>query len=92
MVTEGRVHESRIARSLRFKPGAIVVFDRGYKDKRIEQDKLAITIRHRILAAVLAKVAMPRNERAAAKWRNIVASRNTSWASMQGAAVYEKVT
>ena len=59
VVTEGRVHESRIARTLRFKPGAIVVFDRGYKDKRIEQDKLAITIRHRILAAALAKVAMP---------------------------------
>ena len=32
VVTEGRVHESRIARTLRFEPGAIVVFDRGYTD------------------------------------------------------------
>jgi hypothetical protein len=28
-VTEGRVHESRLARSLRFELGTIVVFDRG---------------------------------------------------------------
>lgn len=32
LVTEGRVHESRVARSLRFEPGTIVVFDRGYTD------------------------------------------------------------
>src|SRR5664279_4467816 len=32
LVTEGRVHESRVARTLRFDPGAIVVFDRGYTD------------------------------------------------------------
>jgi hypothetical protein len=32
VVTEGRVHESRIARTLRFEPGTIVVFDRGYND------------------------------------------------------------
>ena len=30
LITEGRVHESRIARSLRFEPGTIVVFDRGH--------------------------------------------------------------
>jgi ParB family chromosome partitioning protein len=33
--------------------------ERAEERKRIEQDKLAITIRHRILAAVLAKVAAP---------------------------------
>jgi hypothetical protein len=32
LITEGRVHESRVARSLRFEPGTIVVFDRGYAD------------------------------------------------------------
>jgi hypothetical protein len=32
LVTQGRVHESRVARTLRFDPGAIVVFDRGYTD------------------------------------------------------------
>lgn len=32
LVTEGRVHESRVARSLRFEPGTIMVFDRGYND------------------------------------------------------------
>ncbi len=32
LITEGRVHESRIAPSLRFEPGTIVVFDRGYTD------------------------------------------------------------
>jgi hypothetical protein len=32
LVTEGRVHESRVARSLCFEPGTIVVFDRGYTD------------------------------------------------------------
>jgi len=32
LVTEGRVHESRVARRLRFEPGTIVVFDRGYAD------------------------------------------------------------
>lgn len=32
VVTEGRVHESRIARTLRLEPGTIVVFDRGYND------------------------------------------------------------
>jgi transposase len=32
LITEGRVHESRIARRLRFEPGTIVVFDRGYTD------------------------------------------------------------
>jgi hypothetical protein len=32
VVTEGRLHESRIARTLRFEPGAILVFDRGYND------------------------------------------------------------
>lgn len=31
-ITEGRVHEVRIARQLRFQPGTIVVFDRGYTD------------------------------------------------------------
>jgi hypothetical protein len=29
LITEGRVRESRVARSLRFEPGTIVVFDRG---------------------------------------------------------------
>ena len=33
--------------------------ERAEERKRIEQDKLAITIRHRILSAVLAKVAAP---------------------------------
>jgi hypothetical protein len=33
--------------------------ERAEERKRIEQEKLAITIRHRILAAVLAKVAAP---------------------------------
>ena len=32
LITEGRVHESRVARNLRFEPGTIVVFDRGYAD------------------------------------------------------------
>jgi hypothetical protein len=32
VVTEGRMHESRIAATLRFDPSAIVVFDRGYND------------------------------------------------------------
>ncbi len=32
VVTEGRVQESRIAATLRFDPGTIVVFDRGYND------------------------------------------------------------
>src|SRR6266536_3913263 len=32
VVTEGRVHESCVARTLRFEPGTIVVFDRGYND------------------------------------------------------------
>jgi transposase len=32
LITEGRVHESRVARSLRFEPGTIVIFDRGYAD------------------------------------------------------------
>jgi Transposase DDE domain/Domain of unknown function (DUF4372) len=32
VITEGRVHESRIAPTLRFEPGTIVVFDRGYND------------------------------------------------------------
>ena len=32
VMTEGRVHESRVARTLRFEPGTIVVFDRGYTD------------------------------------------------------------
>lgn len=31
-VTEGKVHEIRVARQLRFAPGTIVVFDRGYTD------------------------------------------------------------
>ena len=32
LITEGRVHESCVARSLRFEPGTIMVFDRGYAD------------------------------------------------------------
>jgi len=32
LVTEGRVHESRVARTLRFEPGTIVVLDRGFTD------------------------------------------------------------
>jgi hypothetical protein len=32
LITEGRVHESRIAATLCFDPGTIVVFDRGYND------------------------------------------------------------
>jgi hypothetical protein len=32
LITEGCVHEIRVARSLRFEPGTIVVFDRGYAD------------------------------------------------------------
>ena len=31
-VTEGKVHEIRAARQMRFDPGSIVVFDRGYTD------------------------------------------------------------
>jgi hypothetical protein len=32
VITAGRVHESRIAPTLRFQPGTIVVFDRGYNN------------------------------------------------------------
>ena len=32
LVTEGRVHESRVARTLRLEAGTIVVFDRGFTD------------------------------------------------------------
>jgi hypothetical protein len=32
VITQGRMHESRIPRTLRFEPGTIVVFDRGYTD------------------------------------------------------------
>jgi len=32
LITEGRMHESRVARSLRFEPRTIVVFDRGCAD------------------------------------------------------------
>ena len=31
-ITEGKVHEIRVARQMRFAPGTIVVFDRGYTD------------------------------------------------------------
>lgn len=31
-ITEGRVHEINVARGLRFDPGTIVAFDRGYND------------------------------------------------------------
>ncbi len=31
-ITEGRTHEINVARELRFEPGTIVVFDRGYND------------------------------------------------------------
>jgi len=32
VLTDGKTHEIRVARELRFDPGAIVVFDRGYTD------------------------------------------------------------
>ena len=32
MITEGKKHEVRVARQMRFAPGAILVFDRGYTD------------------------------------------------------------
>ncbi|MGA7624382.1 MAG: IS4 family transposase [Candidatus Acidiferrales bacterium] len=32
VITEGKKHEVRVARQLRFGPGAILVFDRGYTD------------------------------------------------------------
>lgn len=32
LITDGRVHEISMARSLRFEPGTIIVFDRGYVD------------------------------------------------------------
>jgi hypothetical protein len=32
VMTEGRKHEVRAARQMRFAPGAILVFDRGYTD------------------------------------------------------------
>jgi hypothetical protein len=32
LITDGKVHEINIARSLRFTPGTIIVFDRGYVD------------------------------------------------------------
>lgn len=32
VITEGKKHEVRVARQLRFAPGAILVFDRGYTD------------------------------------------------------------
>src|SRR5947208_16511243 len=32
VLTEGKTHEIRVARELRFAPGTIVVFDRGYTD------------------------------------------------------------
>ena len=31
-ISEGKVHEINVARTLRFDPGTIVVFDRGYND------------------------------------------------------------
>jgi hypothetical protein len=35
LVTEGRVHEVRVAQGLSFDPGTIVVMDRGYNDYRL---------------------------------------------------------
>jgi hypothetical protein len=32
LITDGKVHEINIARGLRFQPGTIIVFDRGYVD------------------------------------------------------------
>src|SRR5258708_4303714 len=32
VLTEGKIHEIRVARELRFPPGTIVVYDRGYTD------------------------------------------------------------
>ena len=32
VITEGKRHDARVARTLRFDPGTIVVMDRGYTD------------------------------------------------------------
>ena len=32
VITEGKRHDVRVARTLRFDPGTIVVMDRGYTD------------------------------------------------------------
>ena len=32
VITEGKKHEVRVARQMRFAPGTILVFDRGYAD------------------------------------------------------------
>ena len=32
VITEGKKHEVRVARQMRFAPGTILVFDRGYTD------------------------------------------------------------
>lgn len=55
VITTGKVHEVKVARTMRFQPGTIVVFDRGYTDfewwDQLNRDKVFFVTRPKSNAA-----------------------------------------
>jgi len=67
VVTEGKIHEIRVARTLRFEPGTILAIDRGYTDYRwfvelTRQEVHFVTrLKHKAVYEVQAAFEVPKN-------------------------------
>jgi len=84
VMTEGKVHDVKVAHNLTFEPGTVVVDDRGYNDYRlfaqwIEQDVYFVTrMKDNALYRVIENRPVPQN-RSVLKDQIILLSGNGSW-------------
>jgi hypothetical protein len=84
VITEGKVHDVKVAQSLSFEPGTVVVDDRGYNDYRLfakltEDDVYFVTrMKDNALYTVVADRPVPRN-RSVLKDQIIFLSGSGAW-------------
>jgi hypothetical protein len=84
IITEGKVHDVKVAWSLSFEPGTVVVDDRGYNDYRLfskwteEQVYFVTRMKDNALYTVVEQRVVPHN-RSVLKDQIIVLSGSTAW-------------
>ena len=84
VITEGKVHDVKVAWSLSFEPGTVVVDDRGYNDYRLfakwteEQVYFVTRMKDNALYTVVEERAVPQN-RSVLKDQIVFLSGNTAW-------------
>lgn len=84
VITEGKVHDVKVAWSLSFEPGTVVVDDRGYNDYRLfakwteEQVYFVTRMKDKALYTVVEERAVPHN-RSVLKDQIVFFSASTAW-------------